>query len=621
MCGIAGIVGINTLIDNNTINKLSSVLNHRGPDFQNFIKDKNLFLFHARLSIIDLNKRSNQPMFCNKKKLLIVFNGEIYNYVELKKELFGYNFKTTSDTEVILAAYERWGRKCLDKFYGAFAFCIYDLSKKTTFFARDRFGQKPFFFLNDKKTFKFSSEIKGLIALGYKPSPNEKIWHDYLVHAKTDESNSTFFKDIFQLLPGECGLLNNKNELKIERWYSLKDKIKFNQNKTINSKLEIKKKLIESISNCSRADVPIAISLSGGLDSSILFSLHNKFNILKTLPKSYSVIFGKDFSEKKFIDLTTGYYKKKSKFVNFSLNDWISSIKPSIYFLESPAGGLMNCALAKINHKIKQDNFKVMQDATGLDEIFGGYEYHHLLYLNELKNTNVDKFEINFHLYLKNWQIKKSTALKKLRELNNQKNKSIDGYDLNSYPIFNKQFLKTYKKKYSNKNNNLKESLIDYVQLSKIPRNNRLKDRISMAFGVELRLPFLEHELIELGLSLDPDSYFMKGRSKAILRESVKNIVEEKVRVQKKFSIQSPQNYWIKEKIFIKYFEEILFSESLASRNFFDIQFLKKIWKNFLENENNETSFFLWQVINLEEWFRVFIDKDSLNTKYKFNFK
>ena len=384
MCGIAGSFGRKLHINQKDILNLNKALMHRGPDYQNYVREKQIFFYHARLSIIDIRNISHQPMYSSDKSLLIVFNGEIYNYIELKNKLSTYNFKTKSDTEVILAAYKKWGKECLDKLSGAFSFCIYDMKKKNIFFARDRFGQKPFFYCKNKEVFNFASEVKGLIALGYKPLPNRSSWHDYLINGQTDEKSDTFFKGVKQLLPGEFGILDSKNNLKIQRWYDLKKKIKKNiqtYDETLN---EIFEKLKKSVEICSRADVPVALSLSGGLDSSTLFSIQNKFNYTKYSPKAYSIDFGKDFSEKKYINLTTSRYNQKSKLINFTCDDWIKSIKPSIWSLESPSGGLMNCAATKMNFQIKKDGFKVVQDGTGLDEIFGGYEYHHLMYLNEI---------------------------------------------------------------------------------------------------------------------------------------------------------------------------------------------------------------------------------------------
>lgn len=619
MCGIAGSIGKNVKVSKFNIKQLNDTLNHRGPDFQNYLLNRDYFFYHSRLSIIDLRNISNQPMYSSDKRLLIVFNGEIYNYIELRKKIKNYKFKTKSDTEVILAAYKNWGKSFINKLSGAFSFLIYDFKKKETFFARDRFGQKPFFYSRVNNHFNFASEVKGLLALGVVAKENKKAWHNYLVKGIIDENENTLFSGVKQLLPGNCGVLNSRNELKIFRWYNLKSNIKKSNSSIEEAKSNILYHLKDSIEKCSRADVPISVSLSGGLDSAILYSMHKKYKLAKNKPKSFSLMFGKDFSEKKYINLTSKKFNSKTNYINFTINDWINSINPSLWHLESPSGGLMNCAFSKMNYEIKKMGYKVVQDATGLDEIFGGYEYHHLLYLYKLKKLSSEKFNSELNLFCENWNYKKIQALKKISNLTNHIPKTIDSYNLINKLLYEKKFLNSYKYK-SKQILNLKSSLSYFIQNSKIPRNNRLKDRISMAFGLELRLPFLEHELIEYGLSLKEDFYFLNGKSKSILRETMKGTLNNKVRTSKKFSIQSPQNDWFKNKLFIDYFDEIINSDSFRSRSYYNLNNLKKLWNNFKKNKKNNTSFFLWQIINYEIWCRIFIDNNSLEKTHKFNY-
>lgn len=623
MCGIIGIIGNQISKEYLNSDKLKLALNHRGPDFTDHIFIDPIFFIHNRLSIIDLDKRAHQPFFSNDRSKVIIFNGEIYNYQEIKKELLNsYEFKTLSDTEVLLAAYERWGTKCLDKFKGAFAFCIYDFKKKIAFFARDRFGQKPIFFWKNKNNLHFASEIKGLIASGYKAEPNYQIWYDYLNYGKTDHSRDTFFKDIFQLLPGEFAIFKTSEGIKINKWYKLEDNIS-NKNNSLNIKGKILDKLSESIELNSRADVPLTLSLSGGLDSSILMSLGLKNKIFDKNPRCYSVVFEKDFSEKEYIDNSTNYYGFKSNFINFSQKEFKDSIEPMVWSLESPSGGLMNCALAKLCNQIKKDRYKIILDGTGLDEGFGGYEIHHLKYLLNLKKIDAKKFDISLKLFSENWGIPNEKIINKLDSMQNVIPKTIDGFDMINYNLINKNFSENFKNKKNFKKINtgdlVKDSLIEYIQQTKIPRNNRLKDRISMAFGLELRLPFLEHDLLEYALSLNTKSYFLNGKSKSILRYSVKNFVQNRVRKAKKFSIQSPQNTWLKKEPMKSYIENLINCKNAKDRNIFDIKNLKIEWQKFLDGKF-DTSFFIWQFINTEMWFQTFIDKSSENVNKSFNF-
>ena len=387
MCGILGIIGKNIEEKKINLKKIKYSLNHRGPDNAEHYFDENILFIHNRLSIIDLNQRSNQPFFSKDKRKLLVFNGEIYNYLELKYELiknYKCNFFTESDTEVLLLAFETWGEKCLDKLDGMFSFTLFDFKKKQAFFARDRFGQKPFFYWLNKSNFYFSSEVTGLISSGYLPEPNNKIWFDYLEHSATDHSRETFFKNVFQLLPGECGTYSIDGNLKIKKWYDLSDNIyKFDKIKNI--KELILDTTLNSIKISSRSDVPISLALSGGLDSTILMSLLVNKQYLDQSLSCYSIDFEEPISEKNYIDISTSYYDIKSKFINFTEKDFLKSIIPTISCLESPSGGVMNLAMAKICSEISKDNIKVVLDGTGPDEAYAGYEIHHIQYLCKLK--------------------------------------------------------------------------------------------------------------------------------------------------------------------------------------------------------------------------------------------
>jgi asparagine synthase (glutamine-hydrolysing) len=385
MCAIAGVIGQNNN-NEDLINSMLSMMRHRGPDFTNIVKFEQGFLGHNRLSIIDTHSRSNQPMISNNNRYIIVFNGEIYNYLELKNQLkASYNFKTKGDTEVILAAFQKWGIESFHKLNGAFSFCIYDKLEKKSYFVRDRFGQKPLFFWKKNETLFFSSEIKAFLRVGYSVQANFLTWHDYLVNSDTDTTRDTFFKDIIQLLPGEVAIFNSNNKINFKKWYDLKKALR---NKKVKSdESTILTSLLNSVKLCSRADVPQAISLSGGLDSNILLGLYAHKKILTNIPKTFSVEFGSDFSEREFFSISNKKFKNDNIVINYTIDDFLHTIKPIIWHLESPSGGLMNCALTKMCYAIHKDGIKIVQDGTGLDEIFGGYEIHHLGYLANIRRN------------------------------------------------------------------------------------------------------------------------------------------------------------------------------------------------------------------------------------------
>ena len=294
MCGIAGVLSFNEPVDLAHLKNMTDILIHRGPDDEGhwLNDDKSIGLGHRRLSILDLSDAGKQPMHSLNQRYVITFNGEIYNYIELRRELSkSYNFQTKSDTEVLLAAYKKWGVSCLDHIFGAFAFCIYDIKNDIAFLARDRFGQKPLFFWRSGNKLFFSSEVKFFNIFGYSNKMDMNIWQNYLQLAKTDNTRNTFFKDISKLLPGEFMIFKNEN-LKIKKWYDLSKKISENK---FNTFKEVKEKLFHQLEKAiilnSRSDAQISISLSGGLDSNTLLSFYNNSKIFTNIPKTYSVYF------------------------------------------------------------------------------------------------------------------------------------------------------------------------------------------------------------------------------------------------------------------------------------------------------------------------------------------
>ena len=350
-----------------------------------------------------------------------------------------------------------------------------------------------------------------------------------------------------------------------------------------------------------------------------------KHEILKYKPKCFSIYF-EDFSEKKLIENSTSKYNFDSTFINFSKNDLINIFEPLTWSLESPSGGLMNCGLAKLSNIVSKEKIKILLDGTGLDEGFGGYELHHLQYLMSLKNTDNNQFNRHMNLFVKNWGISEEKVNKKLKNLESSNAKTIDGHSLTNRTVLSENLNqliddREIKKNETNVyNDKVKSSLVDYIQNTKIPRNNRLKDRISMAQSVELRLPFLEHELLEYALSLDTKSYFLNGKSKSILRHVTKDYLDQRVRLNKKISIQSPQSEWLRSEKIKIFIEDNIFSKKFKERGIFNYKNVEKEWKNFLKG-NFDTSFFIWQIISTEIWFNVFMDKNIKDVKKDYIFE
>ena len=275
MCGIAGIIGA---FDTHQLDAMLLSQHHRGPDATGKYSDANFAaLGHNRLAIIDLSAQSNQPFLDSSGRYVLVFNGEIYNYIELKKELQGhYTFKTDSDTEVLLAAFIIYGHQCLQKLNGMFSFAIWDNQDKKLFAARDRFGVKPFFYSIKNNSFYFSSEIKAIHAAGISKIPNEKVWASYFAYGSYGNPDETFWEEILQLPGGHFLEFQNK-QLVLKKWYFFEEEVaKQPKNLTYKQAKDHYLALLkDSINLRFRADVPVGFNISGGLDSSVLLALVN----------------------------------------------------------------------------------------------------------------------------------------------------------------------------------------------------------------------------------------------------------------------------------------------------------------------------------------------------------
>ena len=382
-----------------TRKNLKVLMKNRGPDQQGSFQFNNesacLNLFSSRLRIIDLDKRSNQPF--KTENFVLVFNGEIYNYVEIKKFLQEkkYKFKTKSDTEVLLKSYEHWGEKCVEYFDGMWSFCIFDYKKKKIFLSRDNFGEKPIYYYFDGNNLIFGSEIKYLNEILSKKIPkkiNYNKVYDYLAkgYKSLFKDNETFYKGIKQLEQGHNLSLNLKTfKLNKKRYLNIKKLTSKNVSKDLKENIfNIKKLLSESLKVRLRSDVPLAFCLSGGVDSASLVSLcYKKFNIKA---KCYSII----DSDKRYNEFEKINVLKKELNCDIDLiklkkernEDFISNLQNLIQYHNSPISTISYYIHSKISKKASSSNHKVIFSGTGADEIFTGYYDHFLFYLNSLKN-------------------------------------------------------------------------------------------------------------------------------------------------------------------------------------------------------------------------------------------
>ena len=585
---------------------------HRGPDGRRVQEFEGAVLGHCRLSIIDLSERASQPMVSTDGRYAVVFNGELYNYLELRSQIDDYPFRTTSDTEVLLAAWRKWGEGCLSRLNGMFAFCIYDRVDRSAFLARDRFGQKPLFLHEEPNRLLFASEVKGLLAVGIPVLPNMAVWGRYLATSYYDDTAESLFGGVSQLLPGECATYSRDAGLKRRHYYRLADHYVPLELDEAAAAERVREAMVDACRLHMRADVPVGIMLSGGLDSATLLSSLALAGELNSRVKCFSVDFGPDLSERKWIESSANHHGLQMQVDSFTPAAFAASIRPQIWHQEAPIGGLMNCALGAVVSAARKQGFPVLQCGAGPDEAFGGYRNHHNLFLGLAMRHGARGIESQLAAYARNWGVSMDVAKAAAEaELENSQT-AIDGTvpvrpECLSAPIRDGRPLPAAE--IGATGDALRDSQIHYLQGSKIPRNARMLDRLSMGFGVEIRSPFLDHRLVELGLGLAPELYFLEGRSKGIVRSAFNGAMGDDVRLATKRSIQAPQGTWLRREPMADYVEGLISSRSFAERGLFDVKACASLFSRFKRGEF-DNSFFVWQWINTEEWFRMFADGD-----------
>ena len=563
MCGIAGI--ISPLDRRQELERMLDLQKHRGPDNSGEFRDKGFaYLGHNRLSIIDLSEAANQPFSDNSGRYRLVFNGEIYNYQELRDDLNSfYEFKTESDTEVLIAAYIKYGKSCLDKFNGMFAFAIWDTKDKSLFAARDRFGVKPFYYSENPEELLFASEIKSLSSILENNEPSLKVWANYFAYGSYGMPDETFFKNIFQL-PGGHFLSYKNGELKTEQWYDFVAKVKKIQvtgdfEKTKQEYLHLLK---DSISLRFRADVQVGFNVSGGVDSSLLLALVNQYEKKEKI-RAYTFYTGdKRYDELPWVvKMIAATGNSLSRILlNVSeveeLSDEISAVQ------DEPFGGFPTLAYSKIFRQARKDNVLVLLDGQGMDEQWAGYDYY-----TYDSSATIQGQTKNFPPFKTNCLSK--SLLKFAKK-----------------PVYPKPF-----------KNQLQNLQYRDLFFTKIPRALRFNDRISMAAGTELREPFLDYRLVEFAFT-QPDEFKVKGNvHKYLLRELVKDLVPSDISSAPKRPLQTPQREWLGDELreWVE-IELIKLAESPFS-DWFNIPEIQKEWKKYKEGERR-SSFHIWQWVN-----------------------
>ena len=654
MCGFAGIYSKHHKINATYIQAMTDALKHRGPDdegflavntkdskiyeltgedsvvsydrIENFKVNADLLLGHRRLSIIDLSPSGHQPMFNKEKTIAVIYNGEIYNYIELKEELreLGHTFTSNSDTEVLVEAYSEWGENCLEKFNGMWAFVIYDKRKNVLFGARDRFGVKPFYYFNNTDYFVFASEIKALTKLPFIPLKiNDEAVFDYLTSGLIESEEEGFLKGIYELKPSHSFVFNLLNsEFTKKKYYSLKYTDKWEQYEHVKSReytWNVQQKIFSAINQRLRSDVTVGSCLSGGLDSSAIVCVINESlnknpirqigDKQKVFTASYDV---EHINESKWAKLVvnktnTNWYQTFPK-----PDELIDDLEELVYYQDIPFGSTSIYSQYRVMKLAKENGVTVLLDGQGGDELFTGYTYFYNSFyreilrrfslpvlLRELKNINNSPTHLSevFSALLKSKTRKMIPSALSIKIINRRAFES---------KYINSELIDKYKQKLLQIKNidpsNLNQSLHWQFTHTGLKTLLRYEDRNSMRFSIESRTPFADDiNLIDYVFKIPSVYKIHRGWSKYLLRESMKGIVPNEIIYRTdKIGFTTPEHSWL---ISLKDQLREYLTDSLGE--YIEVQKLITNWEAILNAQSKIGITKIWRFINFAIWKKI----------------
>ena len=603
MCGIVGLVTKKE--KENTIKLMSDRIKHRGPDGDGYFIDGDVALGHRRLSIIDLSS-GDQPMFNEDGSVVTVFNGEIYNYQELKEELIalGHDFKTKSDTEVLVHGYEEWHTDLPKHLRGMFAFAIYDKNKNEVFLARDNFGIKPLYFAKMNDTFMFASEIKAFLDVpDFEKIFNESILETYLEFSFVP-TNETFFKGVHRLDAG-CSLLYKDGEIKLNKYFKLDFK---EENMSFEDAVKnISDVMKDSVEKHLIADVEVGSFLSSGIDSSYIVSLakpDKTYTVGYENKKYDETMYAKDLAEKLGI-------KNESKII--TKEEYLENISKIMYHLDEPTSDPAAISLYFVA-KLASKDLKVVLSGEGADEFFGGYNYYReevdYKFYNKLpfcirhaigKVASIFPEGRGFNFLVRRGEKLENSYIGVNRNFSSKMAKKVlkNNYELEAIHV-TKDVYNEFKN-YSN---------IDKMQAIDINfwlmKDILLKaDRMTMASSIEGRVPFIDKEVFKVASHLPFDYKVTKENTKVALRAAAKEVIPTEAYKKKKLGFPVPVREWIKEGDFKEEVEKTLNSD--VANKYFNTKIINKMFEEHI-NGKKDNYRKIWTIYTFIKWYQVFFE-------------
>jgi asparagine synthase (glutamine-hydrolysing) len=625
MCGIAGLIRFDGKpIDVRLLRKMAAIQRHRGPDDEGFYHDGLVGLAFRRLAILDLTPTGHQPMATADGTLWIVFNGEIYNHAQLRVELMakGYHFRSTSDTEVILAAYQEWGEACLSRFNGMWAFAIWNQQTRQLFCARDRLGIKPFYYHSNVNRLLFASEIKTLFAdQDVRPRPLESTVYNYLVYGRVQSLAQTFWQEIHQL-PAAHYMLVDDTGIVFHRYWHL-DHTQYKLTIDDKSALEEFSHLLhDSIRLRLQSDVPVGTCLSGGLDSSTIVGIANRIlfdgihspdrTVVGDYQKTFSACYvDPSFDERPFIHRVVADTAAKSHEIFPQAEGLFSELEQMIWHQDEPVSSTSIYAQWCVMRAAREAGVVVMLDGQGGDEVTGGYQPYYWTHIagllrslrlkevvsetqggwgSRIRPTRTDLLGTAYAFMPMSVQsfAKASQKHWQAREwLGSDFSFSLPQSQIHStHPTWLGQYLE-------------RDLLLD-----SIPALLKYEDRSSMAHSIEARVPFLDYRLVEFMASMPDKMKIRNGQMKWLLRQAIQGVVPEAVRLRRdKMGFGTPENDWLKSR------------PAMLKHLFADADSVRRGWLNgskiqrILDDPKALARLdhrILWRWINIELWSKKF---------------
>lgn len=606
MCGIVGIVSKEKNKEE-IIKKMAKRMTHRGPDGEGYYIDENIALGHRRLAIIDVNNGS-QPMFNENKDVIVIFNGEIYNYLELQKELKqkGHKFTTNSDTEVLVHGYEEWEKELPKKLRGMFAFAIWNKKNKTLFCARDNFGIKPLYYYQNEEVFMFGSEIKAFLEHSqFKKVLNKELIGPYLSFSFTP-TLETFFKGVYCLAPGKSLILKDK-QIKIEEYALVNFK---EETKEFNKVIEqISQTMKESVKYHMQSEVEVGAFLSSGIDSSYIVSLakpNKTYTVGYQHPKYSEIEYAKELSNK---------LKIKNRNKKITKEEYMKALEKMLYHMDEPFCDPAAVSLYLVS-QLASKEVKVILSGEGADEFFGGY--------------NTYQEEVNYKLYQKlpfwfryrlaqifkrfpegrvsNFVVRRGTKLEEQyvgvnRIFSEEQSKKVLSF---SSTFVNKEITKPTFETHKNNDNITKMQAID-IQFW-LAKNILLKaDKMTMASSIEARTPFVDKEVFKIASTLPSKYKVNKKNTKVALREAAKKDIPNEAYKKKKLGFPVPLREWMKEDDIYNEIKATIKKDYVAQ--FFHQKYVLKLLEQHKNNKKDNYKK-VWAVYCFIKWYEIFFENE-----------